>query len=73
MTFARRVAGALRSFGLFWWDFVVGDDPAIAAGVVVMLGVCGLLVHAGLPAWWLPPLATATVLVVSTTRARSRR
>jgi hypothetical protein len=36
------VIAALRSFGRFWFDFVVGDDWRIAAGV-------GLLVAAG--AW----------------------
>ena len=61
-----------RAFALFWWDFVVGDDPAIAAGVVVMLAGCALLVHAGLPAWWLPPVATAAVLAVSAARGRPR-
>ena len=28
----------LRSFGAFWWDFIVGDDWRIAAGVVVGTG-----------------------------------
>jgi hypothetical protein len=36
----RLVAG----FGRFWWDFVVGDDWRIAAGVVVVLGGGALLV-----------------------------
>ncbi|MHB8717933.1 MAG: hypothetical protein ACYDAC_03445 [Candidatus Dormibacteria bacterium] len=63
----------VRSFVLFWWDFVVGDDPAIAAGVVVMLGLCALLAHAGVSAWWLPPLTVAGVLVVSAARAQRRR
>jgi hypothetical protein len=31
-------------FGRFWWDFIVGDDWKIAAGVVVVLGLGGLLV-----------------------------
>ena len=25
----------LRRFGTFWWDFVIGDDWRIAAGVIV--------------------------------------
>ncbi len=36
-----RVAAA---FGRFWWDFVVGDDWRIAAGVVAVLGGGALLV-----------------------------
>ena len=63
----------VRAFALFWWDFVVGDDPAIAAGVVLMLAVCAVLAHAGVPAWWVPPVTVATVLAVSVSRARRRR
>jgi hypothetical protein len=36
----RFVAG----FGRFWWDFIVGDDWRIAAGVLVVLGAGALLV-----------------------------
>jgi hypothetical protein len=38
----RFVAG----FGRFWWDFIVGDDWRIAAGVVLVLGAGALLVSA---------------------------
>jgi hypothetical protein len=34
----------LSAFARFWWDFVVGDDWRIAAGVVVVLGGGALLV-----------------------------
>jgi hypothetical protein len=33
-----------RAFGRFWWDFVVGDDWRIAAGVVAVLAGGALLV-----------------------------
>jgi hypothetical protein len=33
-----------RGFARFWWDFVVGDDWRIAAGVVVVLAGGGVLV-----------------------------
>jgi hypothetical protein len=33
-----------RGFLRFWWDFVVGDDWRIAAGVVAVLGGGALLV-----------------------------
>lgn len=33
----------LVAFGRFWWDFVVGDDWRIAAGVAVALSVGALL------------------------------
>lgn len=35
---------ALRGFGRFWVDFVVGDDPKIALGVALALGLTGALV-----------------------------
>lgn len=28
----------MKAFGRFWWDFLVGDDPKIAAAVVLVLG-----------------------------------
>ena len=30
-------------FGRFWWDFIVGDDWKIAAGVALALGVGAIL------------------------------
>ena len=39
----RLVAG----FARFWWDFIVGDDWRIAAGVLLVLGAGALLVSAG--------------------------
>jgi hypothetical protein len=34
----------VSAFARFWWDFVVGDDWRIAAGVVAVLAVGALLV-----------------------------
>jgi hypothetical protein len=36
----------VSAFARFWWDFVVGDDWRIAAGVVVVLALGALLVAA---------------------------
>jgi hypothetical protein len=36
----------VAAFARFWWDFIVGDDWRIAAGVVVVLGLGALLVSA---------------------------
>jgi hypothetical protein len=36
----------VSGFARFWWDFIVGDDWRIAAGVVVVLGLGALLVSA---------------------------
>jgi hypothetical protein len=59
----------IRAFGLFWWDFVVGDDWRSAAGVVIALGVTAALVAAGVNAWWLMPAAVVAVLWLSLQRA----
>jgi hypothetical protein len=62
----------LRSFGGFWWDFIVGDDWRVAAGIVLALGATSLCTHEGIDAWWLPPLAVALVLAGSLRRAARR-
>lgn len=33
----------LKAFGLFWYDFVIGDDWKVAAYVVVALVITGAL------------------------------
>ena len=35
--------GLLKSFGRFWYDFIVGDDWKIAAATVLVLSVLWLL------------------------------
>jgi hypothetical protein len=37
----------LRAFGRFWYDFIVGDDWRIAAGVVLVLAAGAALVGTG--------------------------
>jgi hypothetical protein len=48
----------------FLWDFVVGDDPLVAAGVVVAIAVTALA-HV----WWVLPLAVLALLYLSLRRA----
>src|SRR5262249_27202125 len=59
----------LKAFGLVWWDFVVGDDWVLAAGVVAALAVTWFLTHRDVSAWWLMPLAVVALLAVSLRRA----
>ncbi len=59
----------LRTFGRFWWDFVVGDDWRIAVGVALALGATAALAATGEPAWWLLPIAVALLLYRSLRRA----
>ena len=59
----------LRTFGRFWWAFIVGDDWRLAAAVGVSIGVTALLTHEGIDAWWLLPAAVALLLAESLRRA----
>ena len=59
----------VRAFLRFWWDFVVGDDWRVAAGLAVALGLTVFLVDRGVDAWWLLPVAVAVVLAGSLARA----
>jgi len=63
----------LKSFGEFWYDFVVGDDWQVAVIVVGALAVTALLVHgASVNAWWLLPIAAMGALGWSLYRAVRR-
>jgi hypothetical protein len=62
----------LRSFGRFWWNFIVGDDWIVAAGVGIALGLTAILTHDGVNAWWLLPVAVALLLADSVRRAAGR-
>ena len=59
----------LRAFGAFWWNFIVGDDWRVAAGVAIGLALTAFLSHRDIPAWWVLPVTVALVLVVSLRRA----
>jgi hypothetical protein len=64
----------LKAFGLFWYDFIIGDDWRAAALVAAGLAVTAVLVHvAGVNAWWLLPLCVFAALVWSLHRATSRK
>jgi hypothetical protein len=64
------VAARIRAFAAFCYDFVVGDDWLIAAGVVIGLALTYLLARTAVPAWWLLPLCLVLLLPLSLWRAR---
>lgn len=51
------------------WDFVVGDDWRIAAGVVIALIVTAVVAGGAMAAWWILPVATGLMLAASVWRA----
>ena len=55
----------VRAFLGFWYDFVVGDDWRVAAGVVAALAITYGLARTSIPAWWLVPAAVAALLPFS--------
>jgi hypothetical protein len=59
----------LRAFALFWWDFIVGDDWLVAAGVALAVVATWILTDQGVDAWWLLPLGVSVVLGLSLRRA----
>jgi hypothetical protein len=56
-------------FARFWYEFIVGDDWLVAAGVAVALALTWMLAHRDISSWWLMPLAVVALLVFSLRRA----
>jgi hypothetical protein len=71
---SHRVGRRLRSFGAFWYDFVIGDDWRGAAVVALALAATALLTHvAKVNAWWLMPACVFAALAWSLRRAIAGR
>ncbi|MFE4467842.1 COG4280 domain-containing protein [Leifsonia sp. NPDC056824] len=62
------VVRGLRSFGMFWWDFIVGDDWQIAAGAAVGLAIT-FAVSGWVGAWVVMPLAVLILIPYGIRRA----
>jgi hypothetical protein len=63
---------AVRAFGHFWWDFLVGDTPELALATGAIVGLAFLLAGPRLVGAILLPLVAAAFLFVSTYRGRRR-
>jgi hypothetical protein len=64
----------LRTFGKFWYDFVIGDDWRLALGVTASIVLVFAVTREVADWWWLLPLAVAALLAVSVNDAtRPRR
>ena len=60
------------AFLRFWYDFIIGDDWLVAAGIVVAISLTALLADHDIAAWWLMPLAVVALLGASLLRAVRR-
>jgi hypothetical protein len=60
-----RLESAVRAV----WDFVVGDDWRVAAGVVIAIGVTAIVAGSTVSAWWILPVATLLMLSLSVWQA----
>jgi hypothetical protein len=66
---------ALKGFGMFWWDFLVGDTPEITIVVILILGVVALaseVAHLNVLAYVALPVLAIAALSISVARARRR-
>jgi hypothetical protein len=61
--------GFIVGFARFWYDFIVGDDWTVAAGVIVALVLAAVLTRVHLVAWWWLPAAVGLLLAASLWRA----
>jgi hypothetical protein len=63
----------IRSFGRFWYDFIVGDDWRVALGVVVALVITAVISHTtAVATWWIVLAALAILLPMSIHRVARR-
>ncbi len=62
----------LKGFGLFWWDFLIGDTPELFVAVLVIIGVVALLStawHVNSVAVVALPVLAIVALTISVKRA----
>ena len=67
------IVGALKTFGRFWWEFLVGDTPDLFVAVLVIVGVAFALRHYRAVAVVVLPLLAVAALLVSPYRGRRRK
>jgi hypothetical protein len=63
----------LRSFGRFWWDFLIGDTPELFVAVLIIVAAALLLRNHHLAAVILLPALTILFLLASVVRGRVKR
>jgi hypothetical protein len=64
---------AVKAFGRFWYGFIIGDDWAGAAGVVVLIAGTWLLLDVvDVRAFWFGPVAIGATAVIVVARGLRR-
>jgi hypothetical protein len=58
------------AFARFVWDFIVGDDWRVAAGVTIAIATTAALATTTLATWWIIPVAVALLLASTLHRPR---
>jgi hypothetical protein len=66
------VTAGIRAFLAFCYDFVIGDDWRVAAGVVASLAITYGISRTSVPAWWVLPAAVVVFVAVSVWMAARR-
>jgi hypothetical protein len=66
------VVNAVKAFGRFWWDFLIGDTPDLFVAVLVIVGAAFALRHDRTAAIVVLPLLAIIALAASTYRGRRR-
>ena len=64
--------GRIKGFGMFWWDFLVGDAPELALGTALILGIAFATRETGTVAAIIVSAAVVVLLAVSTWRGKGR-
>lgn len=68
----KALSRGVRAFGLFWWDFLVGDTPELLIAVIMIVALALLLRHHHDIVIILLPVITVLFLLVSTFRGRQQ-
>ncbi len=68
----RLIWKGIRSFLLFWQDFLVGDSPEIAIGAVVVLGLAFAVHRSPILAAFTIPAAIIVLLIFSMWLGKNR-
>jgi uncharacterized membrane protein len=66
---ARTLLAGLKSFGLFWYDFVIGDDWQVAVGIAIALALTFWISQVAGFSWVLLPIVVLLLLPYSIRRA----